>query len=83
MRAKHGVTLRLGKTFDSSNREIFGGFDEVILATGVKPRGLNLEGSKHPKGVLSYLDVLEHEKPVGEKVAIFGQEESGLMLLIT
>ena len=76
MLAKHGVTLRLGETFDSSNLEN-GGFDEVILATGVKPRGLNLEGSKHPK-VLSYLDVLEHEKPVGEKVAIIGAGGIGI-----
>ena len=76
MLAKHGVTLKLGKTFDSSNLEN-GGFDEVILATGVKPRGLNLEGSKHPK-VLSYLDVLEHERPVGEKVAIIGAGGIGI-----
>ena len=76
MLAKHGVTLRLGETFDSISLEN-GGFDEVILATGVKPRGLNLEGSKHPK-VLSYLDVLEHEKPVGEKVAIIGAGGIGI-----
>ncbi len=46
-------------------------FDEVVLATGVLPRQIQLEGIDHPK-VLSYLDVLKHEKPVGDKVAIIG-----------
>ncbi len=47
------------------------GFDEVILATGVKPRGLNIPGIDHEK-VYSYVDVLKHKKPVGDKVAIIG-----------
>ena len=33
-------------------------FDEVILATGIKPRALKIEGIDHPK-VLSYIDVLK------------------------
>jgi 2,4-dienoyl-CoA reductase (NADPH2) len=47
------------------------GFDEVILATGIKPRQLSIPGIDHAK-VLSYLDVLRDKKPVGEKVAIIG-----------
>ncbi len=50
---------------------INGGFDEVILATGVTPRKSGFEGEDHPK-VLSYVDVLYHKKPVGKKVAIVG-----------
>lgn len=50
---------------------IEGQFDEVILATGIAPRKLKLEGIEHPK-VLSYLDVLRDDKPVGERVAIIG-----------
>ncbi|MCW8107212.1 NADPH-dependent 2,4-dienoyl-CoA reductase [Alteromonas ponticola] len=46
-------------------------FDEVILATGIKPRELDFPGIDHPK-VLSYLDVLRDKKPVGQKVAIIG-----------
>ena len=46
-------------------------FDEVILATGVNPRQLTLEGINHPK-VLSYIDVLLHKKSVGDSVAIIG-----------
>lgn len=46
-------------------------FDEIVIATGVTPRHLNLEGIQHPK-VLSYLDVLKARQPVGQKVAIIG-----------
>ena len=47
------------------------GFDEVIVATGVVPRTPPIEGIDHPK-VLSYLDVLKHDVPVGARVAIIG-----------
>jgi 2,4-dienoyl-CoA reductase (NADPH2) len=47
------------------------GFDEVILATGVIPRTPDIKGLDHPC-VLSYLDVLEHKKKVGQQVAIIG-----------
>lgn len=46
-------------------------FDEVVLATGIIPRQLSIPGIDHPK-VLSYLDVLKHKKPVGQKVAVIG-----------
>jgi len=46
-------------------------FDEVVLATGVTPRKLDIEGIDHPN-VLSYVDVLLHKKPVGRRVAIVG-----------
>ena len=48
-----------------------GGFDEIIIATGVLPRQVTFEGSDHLK-VLSYADVLYKNKPVGNKVAIVG-----------
>ncbi|XOV77543.1 MAG: FAD-dependent oxidoreductase [Aestuariibacter sp.] len=47
------------------------GFDEVVLATGISPRQLNIPGIDHQK-VMSYLDVLRDDKPVGDKVAIIG-----------
>ncbi|WP_323751356.1 NADPH-dependent 2,4-dienoyl-CoA reductase [Marinobacter sp.] len=47
------------------------GFDDVIIATGVKPRTPKIEGVDHPK-VLGYLDVLRHNKPVGNTVAVIG-----------
>lgn len=45
--------------------------DEVIIATGVKPRSLNLSGSDHPK-VVGYIDVLKKRLDVGQRVAIIG-----------
>ncbi len=46
-------------------------YDEVILATGIRPRQLDIEGIDHPK-VMGYLDVLRDHKPVGKSVAIIG-----------
>jgi 2,4-dienoyl-CoA reductase (NADPH2) len=65
-----GVEQRLG-TEASVESLAAGGFDTVLLATGVTPRGLAIEGASHAK-VLSYLDVLQGNKPVGTKVAIIG-----------
>lgn len=55
----------------SSNKLLTAGFDEIILATGIKPRKLDIKGIEHPK-VLSYLQVLREQAFVGEKVAIIG-----------
>lgn len=65
-----GVHLRLSTRVDADLIKAEG-FDEVILATGVKPRNPNVEGITHPK-VLSYIDVLLHKKEVGKKVAVIG-----------
>ncbi|OTG89790.1 NADPH-dependent 2,4-dienoyl-CoA reductase [Acinetobacter sp. ANC 3832] len=46
-------------------------FDDIVVATGVTPRHLEIEGIDHPK-VLSYIEVLRDRKPVGEKVAVIG-----------
>lgn len=47
------------------------GFDEVVLATGIQPRQLDIDGIDHSK-VMTYLDVLRERQPVGERVAIIG-----------
>ncbi len=47
------------------------GFDEVIIATGITPRMPEIDGIDHPS-VLSYVDVILHKKPVGNRVAIMG-----------
>ncbi|WP_148334889.1 NADPH-dependent 2,4-dienoyl-CoA reductase [Acinetobacter lwoffii] len=46
-------------------------FDDIVVATGVTPRQLEIPGIAHAK-VLSYLDVLKERKPVGQRVAIIG-----------
>ncbi|MFB9686975.1 FAD-dependent oxidoreductase [Amycolatopsis plumensis] len=63
-----GVKLHLGKRVTAADLT---GFDEVVLATGVAPRVPSLPGIEHPK-VLSYVDVVKHGKPVGERVAVIG-----------
>ncbi|TAM27593.1 MAG: NADPH-dependent 2,4-dienoyl-CoA reductase [Rhodanobacter sp.] len=68
--ADTGVELRLGQTATmESLRE--GGYDEVVIATGITPRVVQFPGSDDPR-VLSYLDVLAHDRPVGARVAIIG-----------
>lgn len=64
------VDVRL-KTRATKENLLEGNFDEVILATGVLPRKLNIPGIDHPK-VLSYIDVLRDKMPVGERVAVIG-----------
>jgi 2,4-dienoyl-CoA reductase (NADPH2) len=64
------VTLHLGQ-FQSVESLKEMGFDEVIVATGITPRKLDLPGFDSDK-VLGYLDVLKDKKPVGDKVAIIG-----------
>lgn len=66
----HQVTVKLNTlvTMDDLKN---GNFDEVILATGIKPRTPKIEGIDHPK-VLSYIDVLKLKKPVGKRVAVIG-----------
>ncbi|MEV5721444.1 NADPH-dependent 2,4-dienoyl-CoA reductase [Amycolatopsis mediterranei] len=63
-----GVKLHLGKRVAAAELTAF---DEVVLATGVAPRVPSLPGIDHPK-VLSYVDVVKHGKPVGERVAVIG-----------
>ncbi|PIB36019.1 NADPH-dependent 2,4-dienoyl-CoA reductase [Reichenbachiella sp. 5M10] len=65
-----GVSLRLQTVVDA---ELFAKaeYDEVVFATGIRPRRPQIRGIDHPK-VLSYLDVLKKEQPVGQRVAIIG-----------
>ncbi|MDO8447980.1 MAG: NADPH-dependent 2,4-dienoyl-CoA reductase [Rhodoferax sp.] len=65
-----GVKLRLN-TRVGAQELAQGGFDEIVLATGVKPRVPDIEGVNHPK-VLGYLDVLRDGRPVGKTVALIG-----------
>ncbi len=65
-----GVKLHLGTRVDVGLLQTMA-FDQVILATGVAPRDPRIPGQDHPK-VLSYIDVLLHRKPVGQRVAVVG-----------
>ena len=63
-----GVSVKLNTTVEPS---MLNGYDEVIVATGVTPRNPKIPGQDN-KRVLSYIDVLRHKVPVGEKVVIVG-----------
>ncbi|WP_447915531.1 oxidoreductase [Delftia acidovorans] len=65
-----GVALQLGHRVEAAQL-IEGGYDEIVLATGIRPRVPAIDGVNHPK-VLGYLDVLQGDRPVGERVAIIG-----------
>jgi 2,4-dienoyl-CoA reductase (NADPH2) len=65
-----GVKVVLGRRV-TREELLAGGFDEVVVATGIKVRRPPIEGIDHPK-VLSYVDVLLHKAPVGKRVAIIG-----------
>lgn len=67
---KLGVKLRLGKPA-TADELIGGAFDEIVLATGVRPRVPDFAGVDHPKAV-SYIDVLSGKVEVGQRVAIIG-----------
>ncbi|SDA68086.1 MULTISPECIES: NADPH-dependent 2,4-dienoyl-CoA reductase [unclassified Janthinobacterium] len=64
------VKLRLGQRV-TREQLLAGGYDDVIVATGIKVRLPAIPGIDHPT-VLSYLDVLQAKKPVGARVAIIG-----------
>jgi 2,4-dienoyl-CoA reductase (NADPH2) len=64
------LQLRLSTRVDAAALAA-GGYAAVVLATGVVPRDPRIPGQHHPK-VLSYVDVLLHGQPVGDRVAIVG-----------
>ncbi|KWA73132.1 NADPH-dependent 2,4-dienoyl-CoA reductase [Burkholderia ubonensis] len=65
-----GVALHLNRRVDA-NDLIAGGYDEIVLATGVAPRDPRIPGQDGPN-VLSYIDVLAGNQPVGKRVAVVG-----------
>lgn len=65
---KTKVTLRTGKAATAKDLE---GFDDVVVASGVKPRTPKIEGLSHPK-VVSYPDLLSGKIEAGRKVAVIG-----------
>ncbi len=66
--AAAGIELRLGSRAEPA---MLAGFDAVVIATGVVPRDPKIPGQDGPN-VLSYIDVLRHRAPVGDRVAIIG-----------
>ena len=68
--AQLGVEQRLGVRVGAEQLRT-GGFDEIVLATGIVPRRIDLPGADHPK-VCSYVDVLAGRVRVGARAALIG-----------
>lgn len=66
----HNIDLQLNTRIDAQQLKA-GNFDHIVIATGIQPRVPELQGIDHPK-VVSYIDVIKGNKPVGKKVAIMG-----------
>ena len=66
--ARTGVTLRTGTTPDPA---MLAPFDEIVIATGVRPRDPDLPG-QDGANVLRYTDVLRGGAAAGARVAIIG-----------
>lgn len=65
-----GVHLHLNTVADAEMLSS-AGFDEIIIATGIKPRALQIEGIYHPK-VIGYIEAINNVEKVGKKVALIG-----------
>ncbi|WP_300336083.1 NADPH-dependent 2,4-dienoyl-CoA reductase [Accumulibacter sp.] len=65
-----GVTLKLNQRVDAELLTT-GGFDHVVLATGISPRQLSIPGIDSAK-VANYVDIVEGRKLAGKSVAIIG-----------
>ena len=64
----HQVEVRLST---SPTVETLASFDEIVVATGVRPRLLTLEGIDHEK-VIYYDELISGRKKAGKKVAVIG-----------
>ncbi len=69
-----GVNLKLDT---EATFEMLLKYDEVVMAAGVEPRMLNLEGIDQEK-VVDYQTLIREKTPVGEKVAIVGAGGIGI-----
>ncbi|WP_339695018.1 NADPH-dependent 2,4-dienoyl-CoA reductase [Celeribacter baekdonensis] len=69
MVARSTITARLNT---EATPEALAGFDEVIIATGVRPRDPEIAGQNDHNTVVSYIDVLRGKVPVGPRVAVIG-----------
>ena len=66
--AASGVTLHLNRRARAAD---LAGFDEIILATGVRPRWPEIEAAPNTQ-VISYADLLSGQATAGRTVAVIG-----------
>jgi 2,4-dienoyl-CoA reductase (NADPH2) len=68
--ARLEVDVRLGHRA-TAEELAGGGYDRVVLATGIRPRDPGIPGSEHSK-VMGYADAILGRRPVGRRVVIVG-----------
>lgn len=70
-----GVNLHLGAdvTFEQLKE-----YDEVVIAAGVKPRQVAIEGADNKEKVVDYQTLIREKPPVGDKIAIVGARGIGV-----
>ena len=69
-----GVRLALNRAV-TADELAAGRYDEIVLATGVTPRDSRIEGEDEFRAtgkVISYVELLLHGKPAGDRVAVVG-----------
>lgn len=64
-----GVNLHLET---EANYDLLTEYDEVVMASGVEPRKVKIDGIDNPEKVIDYQALIRDKTPVGEKVAIVG-----------
>ncbi|MBW3696454.1 FAD-dependent oxidoreductase [Vibrio sp. T187] len=64
-----GVNLRLDT---EASFEMLLDYDEVVMAAGVEPRKLKIDGIDNEEKVVDYQTLIRDKTPVGDKIAIVG-----------
>ncbi|PRY63550.1 2,4-dienoyl-CoA reductase (NADPH2) [Vreelandella songnenensis] len=68
MLEKYAVEVRLNTR---ATPEALAEFDDIVMASGVRPRTLTLPGAEHER-VVSYAEAIENPSRVGRRVAVIG-----------
>ncbi len=64
-----GVNLKLET---EATYDILDQYDEIVMASGVEPRKVKIEGIDNPEKVIDYQTLIKEKSLVGEKIAIVG-----------
>ncbi|MDF2153823.1 NADPH-dependent 2,4-dienoyl-CoA reductase [Vibrio sp. CAU 1672] len=64
-----GVNLHLST---EANLDLLTEYDEIVMASGVEPRQVKIEGIDNADKVVDYQALIRDKTPVGERVAIVG-----------
>ncbi|MEZ8195131.1 FAD-dependent oxidoreductase [Vibrio cortegadensis] len=70
-----GVNLKLDT---EATFEMLNDYDEVVMASGVEPRKVKIDGIDDPDKVVDYQTLIREKTPTGEKIAIVGAGGIGI-----